>query len=126
MALCLAAGALTASLAAQAFTLSWMHTVEKIEWQESWRVEAEGLVLIASRVKGSGAGMEVPAGAVAAGGWFHFWPERPPLRQFVLARAAAAGDYALCWDGGCLPLARLVPRDPDQTPVVLFPCFSPP
>ncbi|MFX6230366.1 DUF1850 domain-containing protein, partial [Acinetobacter baumannii] len=31
------------SLAVAAFTLSWTHSVEKVEWQEDWRVTPQGL-----------------------------------------------------------------------------------
>jgi hypothetical protein len=40
MSLCLAAGALSAVLAINAFTLSWIHSIEKIRWEEDWRIEA--------------------------------------------------------------------------------------
>ena len=45
MSLCLAAAGLAVEIAASAFTLSWTHTVERIIWQEDWRIEAGGLVL---------------------------------------------------------------------------------
>jgi hypothetical protein len=38
--LCLAAGAVTAVLAIESFTLSWIHSIEKIRWEEDWRIEA--------------------------------------------------------------------------------------
>ena len=64
MSLCLAAGAITASLAIQAFTLAWAHSIEKIRWEEDWRVEENQLHLVEARIKGTGAGMEPPPDAV--------------------------------------------------------------
>ena len=43
-----------------AFTLAWNHTIEKIRWEEDYRVTPDGLLLGEARVKGSGAGMEIP------------------------------------------------------------------
>jgi hypothetical protein len=62
MSLCLAAGALSAVLAVNAFTLSWIHSIEKIRWEEDWRIEAGALVIDEARIRGSGAGMEPPPG----------------------------------------------------------------
>ncbi|NUB17164.1 DUF1850 domain-containing protein, partial [Azospirillum brasilense] len=74
VALCLSAlgGAVLAVLPGPAFTLSWTHSVEKTEWREEWRIENGRLALTEARVKGSGAGVESPAGAPLAqggGGW---------------------------------------------------------
>lgn len=119
--LCVATGAAVARLVLDLFTLSWTHSVERTEWQETWRIEAGLLELESARVKGSGAGMDPPPGAVKAGGWYHYWPGRPPVPKLVLARSGAprAGDYTLCWDGGCTTLAKLVPG---REPVTLEPC----
>ncbi len=56
MALCLSAGALAASLAVQSFTLAWTYSIEKVRWDEDWRV-GERLELVAARILGAGAGM---------------------------------------------------------------------
>jgi hypothetical protein len=66
--LCLAAGAVAASLAVETFTLSWAHSIEKIRWEEDWRVEGHALVITEARIRGSGAGMEPPEGAVLTNG----------------------------------------------------------
>jgi len=47
-------------LSIAAFTLVWTHSIEKIDWQEDWRITPQGLELVQARVKGSGAGMEPP------------------------------------------------------------------
>jgi hypothetical protein len=103
----LAGGALATALAGESFTLAWTHSVEKVEWQEDWRLENGALALAAARVKGSGAGMEPPAGAVLAGGWWNYRPVVEPLSELRLARSGAVADYRLCRDGTCLPLGQI-------------------
>ncbi len=38
MSLCILAAAKTSIFAVSLFTLSWTHSVEKIEWQEDWKI----------------------------------------------------------------------------------------
>ena len=64
--LCLAAAGIVVHLAATEFTLAWTHSVERVRWEEDWRVEGDRLVAADSRVRGSGAGMDPPAAALAA------------------------------------------------------------
>ena len=64
MGVCLATAVATATLAANAFTLAWTHSIERLRWEEDWRTEGAELVLDGVRVRGHGAGMEPPAGAV--------------------------------------------------------------
>jgi hypothetical protein len=89
-------------LATAAFTLSWTHSVEKTEWQEHWRVGADGLRLVEARVKGSGAGMDPGDGARLENGWW-VWPtEVPAIPKLVLAASGATvGGWTLCHDDGC-------------------------
>jgi hypothetical protein len=61
------------------FTLAWNHSVEKIRWEEDYRVTGQGLVLEQARVRGSGAGMEVPDGAQMKDGSWQYRRELPPL-----------------------------------------------
>jgi hypothetical protein len=122
--LCLAAGALAAALATDAFTLSWTHSVEKVEWQEDYRVADGALVLQEARIKGSGAGMEPPEDAVLRDGW---WMYRPMARSFEVLRLTHSGfaaDYRLCWDGACTSVRDVMPDLPDSTVVELRPCAS--
>jgi hypothetical protein len=57
--LCLGlAGSIWAQLPVANFTLAWNHSIEKIRWEEDYRVTAQGLVLEQARVRGNGAGME--------------------------------------------------------------------
>ena len=43
LSLCLASAGVVKTLSVAAFTLAWTHSVEKIEWQEDWRVTPQGL-----------------------------------------------------------------------------------
>jgi hypothetical protein len=111
MSLCLAAiGAVVAVIAADSFTLTWTHSVEKSEWRESWRIEAGRLVLDQAEIAGSGAGMEPPADARLEGGRWHYRPV-PVLAvpALTLAASAAGGDYRLCWADACAALGALLP-----------------
>lgn len=116
MSLCLA-GAETLRLAVTAFTLAWTHSVEHVRWEEDWRLTPAGLELVAARVRGSGAGMEPPAGAALVDGWWVYAPRVPPQRELVLAASGATGEgWTLCAAGRCLelgarpgPAVRLTP-----------------
>jgi hypothetical protein len=123
--ICLAAGALHAVLLANAFTLSWTHSVEKTEWQEDYRVVSGTLRLEAARIKGSGAGMEPPADAVLRDGWWEYRPHLAPMPALRLTFSHATADYRLCWAEGCKSLGELLPNLGDPTVVELRPCNVP-
>jgi len=109
MSLCLMAGAASAVLAIESFTLSWTHSIEKIRWEEDWRVENRALVIAEARIRGSGAGMEPPAGAVLKNGVWHYRPALPPQTVLRLSHSPHAGGYTLCTAGICAPLADHLP-----------------
>jgi hypothetical protein len=115
---CLAAAGVAMMVAAESFTLSWTHTVERTEWREDWRVEGGRLVLEAARVKGSGAGVDPPPAARLVDG-FYVWDPKLALTQIVLRRDPHAGDWRLCAAGRCASLAAWLGRDAE--PVRLFP-----
>ena len=117
MSLCLASAGVVKTLSIAAFTLVWTHSIEKVEWQEDWRVTSQGLELVQARVKGSGAGMEPPPESVLRDGWWRFHPNLPPLAELRLANSAV-GEYTLCWAGGCSALSQLVQGDT----IVLWVC----
>ncbi|PRB82813.1 DUF1850 domain-containing protein [Pseudomonas sp. MYb185] len=125
-ALCLGlAGVIWAQLPLAEFTLAWQHSVEKIRWEEDYQLSPTGLLLREARVRGSGAGMEIPDEAVLRDGSWHYRPQLPPLQPLRLGRssAAAAGDYQLCSDAGCRPLADwLGPPSPQRPVVELWSC----
>lgn len=122
MSLCLAAGALATSLAMNAFTLAWTHSIEKLRWEEDWRLEAQGLVLVEARIRGTGAGMEPPEDAVLKDGVWRYRPRRTPLPALHLAHSPHAADYELCAAGHCMSLEELLPGMPASEVVTLAPC----
>ena len=113
----LVAGALRAVIPAQEFTVAWMHSVEKIRWEERYRVEGEALRLVEARIQGSGAGMDPPAQATFADGWWSWRPSIGALPALRLTLSSFTQDYDLCWRGRCQRLQRLVAtsarRDPN-------------
>lgn len=103
----LVAGALRATLAGDAFTLAWQHSVAKTRWEEDYRVEAGKLVPTQSRISGFGAGMEPPADAQLVGGMWRWRPQLPPLPEIRLASSPFTSDYRVCGNGWCRPLREL-------------------
>ncbi len=110
MALCIAAGGLVTALALNTFTIAWTHSIEKIRWEEDYRVEGTALVLTEARIRGSGAGMEPPAGSRFEGGVWHYVPELPPLHELRLTHSSYTADYEFCDAAGCVPLAAYAPQ----------------
>ncbi|MER2553209.1 MAG: DUF1850 domain-containing protein [Thauera sp.] len=111
MVLCLATGLATATVAASTFTLAWTHSIERVRWEEVWRVEGEALVLDSVRVRGHGAGMEPGEGATLKDG---VWTWHPRTRHAVLrlTRSPYTADYEWCEDSQpCVPLGTLLPSD---------------
>jgi hypothetical protein len=108
--LCLATAGVVKSLAVASFMLTWTHSVEKVEWQEDWRVTPQGLEIVEARVKGSGAGMEPPPEARLGEGWFHWKPQLPILPEVALGNSGLAGEWRLCADGKCQELSAILGR----------------
>ncbi|HTN64749.1 MAG TPA: DUF1850 domain-containing protein [Burkholderiaceae bacterium] len=127
-----AATGLALALPLPAFTLAWTHSIEKIRWEEDYRVlssadrnESGRLQLTEARIRGSGAGMEPPADAVLADGAWHYRPRLAPLQRLRLTRSDYVADYSICWDGQCQPLAALA-GSPAAAPLVeVFACEQP-
>ena len=115
MSLCIVAAGKTVTLAAAAFTLSWTHSVEKTEWREHWRVQGAELVFEEGRVRGSGAGMDPPAGAVLNDGWWVYrsteaGPLRVPVLRLAVSGATGSG-WRLCTEqGACRDLEAWLSR----------------
>lgn len=108
--LCLTAGLLTASLPIAEFTLAWTHSIEKIRWEEDWRIEGRQLKIVEARIRGTGAGMEPPADAVLRDGVWHYRPAVAPMDRLTLANSVFTADYELCSEGDCRPLAGYLPE----------------
>ncbi len=102
---CLAVGTLILHLASPDFTLSWTHSVERVTWQEDWRLDNARLSLVAARIKGSGAGMEPGEGAILTDGWWE-WPGDLTVARLSLAASGATGaGWTLCAGGTCHTIA---------------------
>ncbi len=122
MPLCVAAGGLVMSLALESFTLAWTHSIEKIRWEEDWRIDHGRLVLTEARVRGSGAGMEPPAGSRFADGVWHYDPHVPPLEVLRLTHSSYTAGYDICTPQGCTPLAASAPRAGNGDVIELSAC----
>ncbi|MBR1275644.1 DUF1850 domain-containing protein [Bradyrhizobium sp. AUGA SZCCT0283] len=105
--LCLVSAGVVKTLSIAAFTLMWTHSVEKVDWQEDWRITGARLELVQARVKGSGAGMEPPPEARLIDGWFRWQPKRAAMPEVVLGNSGAAGEWRLCHDGNCRTLSDI-------------------
>ena len=138
--LCLATALASAFVPGQQFTLAWVHSIEKVRWEEDYRVAvgpgpAEGdaagssgqgrarLVATQARVRGSAAGMEPPPGAVLHGGWFAYAPQDRYPQELRLSRSEFVPDYELCVDKatsastGDATSATAGPEAPDCRPL---------
>ncbi|WP_339468836.1 MULTISPECIES: DUF1850 domain-containing protein [unclassified Pseudomonas] len=111
-------GVVWAQLSISHFTLAWDHTIEKIRWEEDYRVTEQGLVLEEARVRGNGAGMEVPDDARLENGSWHYRRLLPPLQPLRLGRTPEAGDYQLCVDGQCSALSHWVGAPTTRHPFI--------
>lgn len=120
--LCLAAGAITAVLNLQQFTLAWTHSIEKVRWEEDWRITDGRLEIVEARIRGTGAGMEPPEGARLANGVWHYRPALPPLESVTLAHSPYAMPYELCTDKHCQPLAGHLPGIAPTESIALTAC----
>ena len=115
--ICLAAGALHAFVATTQFTLAWTHSIEKTRWEEDYLVAREKLHLVEARIRGFGAGMEPPAGAVLRNGVWHYHPAVREIAVLSLARSGYTPDYELCTNGVCRTLADWIPISAGVTKV---------
>jgi hypothetical protein len=118
--LCLATATAVVQIATSSFTLAWTHSIEKVRWEEDYRIEGDRLHLVEARIKGSAAGMEPPPGARLKDGWWHYVPAQPWHLELRLTRSTYAHDYDLCTQGRCRSLAEIAPQDEGVTRV--YPC----
>jgi hypothetical protein len=123
--LCLASAGVVKMLSVAAFTLMWTHSVEKVDWQEDWRVTPRGLELVQARVKGSGAGMEPPPEARLIDGWFQWRPARAPMPEVVLGNSGSAGEWRLCHDGNCRTLSEIFGHPIGANVTTMSVCIDP-
>lgn len=124
MSVCLAAGASMVILNMTTFTLAWTHSIEKVRWEEDYRVEGMKLLATSARIQGSAAGMEPPPGAVLRDGRWHYQPAQRVHDELRLTRSAYAADYELCTEGRCRSMAEVFPQKEGITRI--FACANPP
>ncbi len=122
--LCVATTAALVKLAAPSFTLAWTHSIEKVRWEEDYRVVGHRLELVEARVKGSAAGMEPPPDAKLRDGYWHYAPKDRWHDALRLTRSPYAADYELCIAGKCRSLAAIAPQAEGVTRV--YPCNQKP
>jgi hypothetical protein len=121
IALCLGAGG-GALLPLMAFTLAWTHSVERLRWEEDYRVAGDRLELVEARIHGSGAGMEPPPDARLEAGWWRYRPPLPPLPELTLAGSGFGGDYELCAGRSCRAMSSWRPLEAGSAPIRIRPC----
>lgn len=119
--ICLVAGLLIAQCGGEV-TLKWTHSIEKIVWEEDYRRNGATLSLVEARVRGTGAGMEPPDGAILYDGAYHYRPALPPLPEVQLRHSPYTQPYTVCGDGRCRSLPDWLPGLPDESVVILRPC----
>lgn len=112
------------SLPVDSFTLAWVHSIEKVRWEEDYRIDGARLAAVAARVKGSAAGMEPPAGATLKDGWWHYQPANRQHDELRLTRSAFTSDYEICIHGACRSLTDIAPQTEGVTRV--FSCAGAP
>lgn len=122
MALCMSAGAVSVTLFVHSFTLAWMHSVEKIRWEEQWKIEGNFLQVTEASVRGSGAGMEPPPDALFKEGAWHYTPHVSPLKAVRLSHSPYTKEYELCFDSRCMPLNDFFEDLPETDTIVLEAC----
>lgn len=121
MSLCVVAGAAALRLAGAAFTLGWTHSVERVRWEEDWRITPAGLEIVEARVRGSGAGMEPGPDAALRNGWWRWRPALAPAPELTLAASGmTGGGWTLCAEGAC----RTIGAEAGQ-PIRIAPCPAP-
>lgn len=120
--LCLVAAGVAISLPLQTFTLAWNHSVEKVRWEEDYRIVDRRLKVVEARIRGSAAGMEPPDGALLRNGVWHYQPALPAQERLRLTRSSYAADYQMCWDGVCRPMVDIAGPEDVASEVELFAC----
>lgn len=122
LALCLIAGtAPPVRVPADHFTLSWTHSIEKVEWREEYQVTPAGLVIEKALVKGSGVGMEPGPDARLVDGWWVSRPTLAPIPELTLAASHYTADHVICTADHCAGLHEWLGSDTDA-PVRMVAC----
>ncbi len=105
-------------------TLAWEHTVEKVRWEEDYVARGDTLELVEARLRGTGAGMEMPAESQLFDGAWHYRPRLPSLRKVYLRNSQLPLGYDVCWNGKCTRMRTLIGSRDDM--LALEPCPTSP
>lgn len=123
-AVCLSSGALTTSIPTTAFELRWMHSIEKTQWHEYWRVTPTALTLTHARIATSGAGMEIPDNAVWVNGAYEY-PVDLQLSSLTLSHSPFTAQATICAHNTCKSLGDWLPGLPRIAAVTVAACPRP-
>jgi hypothetical protein len=107
MDLCLWLGTALWLRSAQPLTLAWQHSVERVRIEEEYEAADAGVVLGEVRLRGLGAGLDVPTTARLVDGWWRFKPSTPALREVRMADSSNAAGYRVCAGGRCRRLPTI-------------------
>ncbi len=119
--LCVAVGHYAVAVYAPRFTLSWKHSMEYVEWRETWKVRTKTMQVVEARIKGTGAGMEPPRHAVLKDGWFIYTPKSPPQEQLVLPDSGFTRPMRLCLPKDvCRSIRTFLPREAPKDELVVL------
>lgn len=118
--LCLVGAGFLLALGTGEISLRWEHSVERVEWHETWRREGDRLRLVEAAVRGSGAGMEAGEGARLKEGFYVWNPVARYEPSLILRRSGATADWIICRAGQCGTIEAIASVAPD--PVTLLPC----
>lgn len=119
--LCLAIGASIVIIGSQP-TISWMHSVEKIKWEEDYRAQGKLLELTHARVRGSGAGMEIPNNSKPVNDYWQYTPNINTFKKVYLTHSKYTETYTICQASICKSLSEYFPNINDYEVVELFVC----
>lgn len=89
-------------------TIAWEHTVEKVRWEEDYERQDSRLVLTEARVRGTGAGMDIPDDAVFSNGVWRYRPALSSLEQITLSNGLLPLGYDVCVNARCTRLRELI------------------
>ena len=125
LAVCIFTAGAMVTLPVESFTLAGVHSIEKVRWEEDYRIAGSKHEAVTAGIKGSAAGMEPPAGAVLKDGWWHYRPALTRRDELRLTRSAFTADYQVCTAGTWRSLAEIAPQAEGRTLVrVRIGCFS--
>jgi hypothetical protein len=85
-------------------TLAWEHSVAKTRVEEDYQRVGDALVITEVRTRGPAPGIEPPATASFAGGWWRYRPQLDPLPRSLFANTLQPDGYEICHAGRCMRL----------------------